>query len=164
MQELLPNPDEVKRAVDLYLPIAYPPHTGALPPHVVALVAQLEHATAQSPRAFFASEIFQRCPGPDEVTEHALRLGNHFYPHMKLLVIWSQAAQHYIYQVDTHDRHCCPPEASPEHAAFCELMARNVALGKQIEAAWDSAGILTFKRFLRDDLARRSRPSELAAR
>ena len=91
---------------------------------------------------------------PDTPTRLSLRLGNRFYPHMKLSV-GPLPDGRCAFRVDTHDRHCCPSAQSAEHAAFLKLMENNQAISAQIEAAWSQAGLPTFKRFLREDLARR---------
>jgi hypothetical protein len=48
-----------------------------------------------------------------------------------------------------------PQSDSPEAAAFAELARRNQELAQVIESKWDELGVPTFKRYLRDDLARR---------
>jgi hypothetical protein len=39
---------------------------------------------------------------------------------------------------------------------FTQLMESNQKLAESIEAAWDVSGLPTFKRYLREDLARRN--------
>jgi hypothetical protein len=85
-----------------------------------------------------------------------LRLGNCFYPHMKLSIDQRPDREGYFFRADTHDRHICPPPASKEHAAFCELMDKNQQLSQEIETAWAEKGVPTFKTYLKEDLARRA--------
>ena len=104
--------------------------------------------------AFYACPVFERIgsAGPER---YALRLGNGIYPHMKMLIGPTPGGDGFLFRADTHDRHVKIPPESPEYGAMCEMLARNHAIGSAIEAAWDAAGLPTFKQYLRQDLARR---------
>jgi hypothetical protein len=39
---------------------------------------------------------------------------------------------------------------------FAQLLNQNLYIAQQIEAAWEKAGVPTFKAYLREDLARRA--------
>jgi hypothetical protein len=93
-------------------------------------------------------------------TRYTMRLGNRDYPHMKLRMELSPDGQQFLFRVDAHDRHVCPPPQSPEHAAFRSLMERNQQLVEAIETDWAAEGIPTFKTYLRDDLARRQQQQQ----
>jgi hypothetical protein len=142
----LPTAEQVRRAVDIYLKTAF---TGPLPSRLGATLQTI--GTCQ--HDLLACQCFVRTEGP---VRYALRLGNPHYPHMKLIVEQSPDESSWLFRVDTHDRHACPKETSPEYGAFCELMSKNQKLAGEIEAAWEAAGVPTFKHFLREDLKRRT--------
>ena len=88
-------------------------------------------------------------------TCYTLRLGNRFYPHMKLVLQLSPDDRMWLFRADSHDKHVCPPPQAPEYQAFCKLMQDNQELVSRIETAWADQGLPTFKTYLREDLARR---------
>jgi len=137
-----PAPSEVWRAVDAYLAQAY---AGAPPGPVAERLAQLRGA---SEAAFYESPAFER--GEDR---YALRLGNRFYPHMKLVVTAAPGGR-FVFQADTHDRHFLDlvDASSP---GLSELMERNAAIAHAVEAAWAALGLLTIRENLREQMARR---------
>jgi hypothetical protein len=135
-----PAPADVWRAVEAYLALAY---DGAPPAAVAERVGRLR---AASEDGFYACDAFER--GDDR---YALRLGNRFYPHMKLVVLAAPGGRA-VFRADTHDRHLfdVPGVSSPR---FAELMARNEALARAIEDAWSASGLLTAREHLRDQVA-----------
>jgi hypothetical protein len=147
-QQQLPDRQQVLEAVRVYLDTAYqdPP-----PAAVLARVNRLRHL---APDEFYQSSLFEtdhhRPP-----TRYSLRLGNRFYPHMKLTIDRRPDQGGYLFRADTHDRHCCPPPASPEYRSFCALMEQNQKLAEAVERAWAEHGLPTFKAWLRDDLKHR---------
>ena len=147
-----PNPAIVWKAIDAYLKGAYP----ADPPAPIR--QRLESLRAVADAAFLASDAFERDSSADP-SRYALRLGNRFFPHMKLVIERSPDGG-YLFRADTHDRHCQVPPSSPEYADFCQLMARNHQIAQAIELAWENQGLPTFKTFLRRDLDRRRRCAE----
>jgi len=143
-----PAPVDLWKAVEVYLDLAY---GGKTPPAVQSRVFTL--------RAFPQDDLY-RCPvfepaPKDNPSRLSLRLGNQWYPHMKLVVERAPDGQASLFRADTHDRHIQVDPSSREFAAFCELSQKNQSLAGRIEAAWESKGLSTFKSFLRDDLARR---------
>jgi len=143
----LPQPSEAQRALDIYLKLAYPDQT----PFVVR--SQLQ-AMKNWSGDFFKCLVWVPDIGQPP-RRYAARLGNAFYPHMKLVVELSPNNQQYLYRADTHDRHICPARNSPDYATFCQLMEKNQHLAEAIESAWEQAGLSTFKAYLREDLKRR---------
>lgn len=139
---------QVLRAIDIYLRQAYA-HT---PP--AAVRARLDALRALHGADFFSYAGFERNDSVNP-SRLALRLGNALYPHMKIVIELAPDGKTTLFRADTHDRHCCPPAGSKEHAAFTELMENNQKIAQAIEAAWAVENIPTFKTFLRDDLARR---------
>jgi len=143
----LPDPAEVRKAIDVYLQTAY---EGDLPLRVRSQLKVLDAWHGK----FFNCSVFVHEPA-DPPTRYYVRFGNKFYPHMKLAIELPPNGGHFLYRVDTHDRHCCPPANNPEFNEFKQLMENNQKLAERIESAWDTAGLPTFKGFLRDDLKRR---------
>jgi hypothetical protein len=143
-----PIVSETWKAIELYLSLAY---TGEPP---LAVRARLDAMRASSEDEFYRIAAFERTP-PENPAKYSLRLGNRFYPHMKLVIECAPDGTHVLFRADTHDRHVQPKPNSPEAAAFAELSRNNQELAQQIESAWDERGLPTFKRYLRDDLARR---------
>jgi hypothetical protein len=143
----LPEQSQVWNAIEIYLRHAY---EGAQPSVTVRSLLE----TLRSWKGdFFGAPIFARTPPQ----RYCARLGNAFYPHMKLVFEPSPDGEQFLFKADTHDRHVCPPPESPEHAAFRALMDKNQRLAEAIEGDWSSAGLPTFKTYLRDDLSRRQR-------
>ncbi|HWE04290.1 MAG TPA: hypothetical protein VG326_17930 [Tepidisphaeraceae bacterium] len=143
-----PIVSETWKAIDLYLSLAY----GGEPP--LAVRARLDAMRASSEDEFYRIAAFERMPA-EHPAKYSLRLGNRYYPHMKLVIECAPDGTHVLFRADTHDRHVQPKPNSPEAAAFSELSRNNQELAQQIESAWDEQGLPTFKRYLRDDLARR---------
>lgn len=144
-----PPPAAFRRAADIYMRLAYP--DGGIPAAVARRLEVL--GTTDNPR-FYASDALER-DDPTVPARFCLRLGNAFYPHMKLCLDRRPDGKGFVFRADTHDRHCCPSRDSREYSPFCELMKRNQQLAQRIETAWTEAGLQTFKSYLRDDLARR---------
>ncbi len=143
-----PDRDQVQRAIDIYISLAYEND----PPHLVR--AQLESLRALPAGQFLQSPLFTR-DFHNPPTRYSLRLGNRAYPHMKLTIEAAPDDSGFLFRPDTHDSHVCPPPRSAEYARFRSMMEHNQKLAERIDAAWNAAGIRTFKSYLRDDLARR---------
>jgi hypothetical protein len=144
----LPNPTDIRRAIAIYLARAY--GSGALPGAVKDRAQKMNDAGDQ---CLDCSAVERDCP--DLPTRYCLRLGNRVYPHMKLVIDPRPDGLGFLFRVDSHDRHICPAPGSREYLAFTELMRQNQAIASEIEADWEAAGLPTFKKFLREDLARR---------
>ena len=145
-----PAPEQIRKAIEMFLDIAY---EGATPP----LVVQSQLATLNAWKgAFLAAPVFAKLPG-----RYSMRLGNKYYPHMKLVMEPSPDQKQWLFRADTHDRHCCPPPDAPEYGEFCKLMERNQRVSEKIETAWADQGLPTFKTYLREDLARRKSEAKL---
>jgi len=143
-----PTPAAVSKAIDVYLGLA---HDGK-PSDAVCL--RLEVLRMADRDSFYRCGAFEPTPKDDPV-RFDVRLGNRWYPHMKMVIERAPDQQGHLFRVDTHDRHIQPPPGSRDSAAFRELMEKNQLLSSQIEAAWEAEGLPTFKSFLRADLARR---------
>lgn len=143
-----PTAGDLEQALQLYIEHAY---VGAAPPTAVRQRTDAVRAAGDAP---FDCPAMEREAG-DDPARFNLRLGNRFYPHMKLVVERSPEGRSHLFRADTHDRHIQPPPGSKEADAFRELMAKNLSVANAIEAAWEAAGLPTFKQYLREDLARR---------
>ena len=144
-----PIPATVWSAIEAYLAFAY---EGGPPATVQSRIHLLRGA---ADNAFYQSSSFEPEPKQDPI-RLSLRLGNRWYPHMKLVVERAPDGSGHLFRADTHDRHIHLGPDSREYAAFRELIEKNQSLASQIEAAWEERGLPTFKSFLREDLARRA--------
>lgn len=131
------TPAHVRRAVQIYLDHAWPSDR---PGHPRLTVKDLEGAaTLEELLRFFEQ------PGVREEVQckrYALRLGNHRYPFMKFIVQEYLVHEEYFFSVDTHDDLKITPDM-PDYEGWCELCDFNRALKKEIEEAWDAAGLPT---------------------
>jgi hypothetical protein len=148
-----PPGQDLWRAIDAYLAVAY---GGApLPSAIRARLETLRAATVTSDDALYNSPTFERDHKVHPPPKLGVRLGNRFYPHMKLVVERSPDGAGYLFRADTHDQHIRPAPGSREYDAFCKLMEDNQRLAEAIDARWEQLGLPTFRQFLRQDLARR---------
>jgi hypothetical protein len=143
-----PDPSIVWRAIDTYIRVAY----GGPPPSAVR--SRLETLKALDADSFYDAAVLEK-KGDGPTARVLLRLGNRFYPHMKLTIEKRPDRHGALFRADTHDAHCCPAVSSREYQTFRQLMEQNQALAQTIEAEWEREGLPTFKSFLKEDLARR---------
>jgi hypothetical protein len=152
-RETVPKPDarQVQRAIEAYMAVAY---AAAEPPVVVRSMLATLHGYAGD---FFQAPTFVK-DDADAPRRYSLRLGNAHYPHMKLVAELAPDGKTFLFRADAHDAHCCPPAGSPEHAAFRQLMEQNQQVSTAVGSTWAQAGIPTLKSYLKEDLARRTKP------
>ena len=147
--------DELRRAIAIYLKIAYP--TSEPPP---AVRRRLDWTPGLAACDLLARPPFERVgKPPQDKPIFALRLGNSRYPHMKMQIQPWDARDGYLLSVNTHDHALSLDPAAPDADAFMALQAENQRWKVEIEQAWDEAGFPTFPRYLRDYLARQTPPS-----
>jgi hypothetical protein len=144
----LPTPDALLSAIEIYLARAYP---GQIPAAVRNRVQQIRDAGPD----------WQTSPAIERKTidgslHLAIRLGNPFYPHMKLAIDTRPTDDSFVFRVDTHDSHISPSPQSGEYEAFAALVRRNQQLASTIETQWESAALPTLKGCLKQELARRT--------
>jgi hypothetical protein len=145
-----PDPSVVWRAIEAYIKVAY----GGPPPSAVR--SRLETLRALEAASFYDSPVFEKKgEGNAGAGSILLRLGNKFYPHMKLAIERRPDRHGCLFRADTHDAHCCPVTTSREYQAFRQLMELNQTVAQAIESEWEREGVPTFKTFLKEDLARR---------
>jgi len=133
---------DVRLAIDLYLEQAYGP---APQPRAVAdAVGRL--------RAVDETEVLrQPCWERDRAEpcwRYSLRLGNRFYPHMKMLLERRPDGLGYVFRVDTHDHHVARPLDGIEAHAFDDVLRADAEIADAIQAAWEQRGLPTVKTFL----------------
>jgi hypothetical protein len=145
-----PPIEEVWRAIEIYLSLAYAGVNSS-----PAMKARLDTLRSMPAGGFYDCKSLER-DSATEPRKYSLRLGNRFYPHMKLVIEPTPGGAGSMYRADTHDKHIRPAADSPELPSFLKLMEENQKLSESIEIAWENAGLCTFKRYLRDDLARRA--------
>lgn len=141
------NDSQLWHAIDIYLRHAYP----AEPP--AAVKARLD-VLRSGCGPLLECTAFEKKPITGGV-RYALRLGNRFFPHMKLVVECRDHGSPCYLRADAHDAHCKPPEASREMEAYQTLVRQNRDMVAAIETEWGELGLPTFKTFLREDIARR---------
>ena len=146
----LPHPKHVWQAIEAYLRCAY---EGSGPPKNVQNRLEVLRAAGEN-GDFYGSNVFER-DSNSAPKKYSLRLGNRFYPHMKLSIDRRPDQGGFLFRADTHDRHICPSPTSKDHGAFRDLMEKNQEVAQSIEAAWQDGGLPTFKTYLKQDLARR---------
>jgi hypothetical protein len=138
--------DVLRKAVEIYLGIAYP---GSVPPEVVR--RRLDWSPDVDAAALLSRPPFERANKASGSSPpiFALRLGNTRYPHMKLQVqAWPNDAG-FMLSVNTHDQVMSLDPTSNEAPAFRDLQAENQRIKEAIEHAWDEAGLPTFLSYLR---------------
>ncbi len=132
------TPDHVRRAIAIYLELAWPPAESSLAPPV----RTEDFADAATLDALFAR--FEQRPEDQRGDLHhfALRLGNLRYPFMKLVVQEFLVDDELFFAVDTHDD-LTLDSGAPDFERWVELKRWNRELKNRIEAAWHAAGLPT---------------------
>jgi hypothetical protein len=90
-------------------------------------------------------------PVDGEPGGYAFRIGNAWYPHMKLIVKPYADAPGYIFHVDTHDTFRLKAD-DPDAEGIRQLQRRNQELARKIEKAFEEAGLPTQAGMLRQYL------------
>jgi hypothetical protein len=148
-QSGLPGAGVLGDAIEMYLARAYP--DGAAE-HVVEKFAVPDDR--QLADWLMGSVGEPEPPGADiaSVRSIALRLGNAFYPNMKLRLTRPPGNNPFLLMVDSHDVMLAAPVGSPDHQALEELKSANAAIVGDITGAWDAAGLPTERNYLRDKI------------
>lgn len=90
-------------------------------------------------------------PEPGRGERFLLRLGNPWYPHMKVIVSTNADGSEVIFAVETHDLFEVPAN-SPEAGAIRELQERNRTLARTVEESWERANVPTQAGVMREYL------------
>jgi len=142
----LPSREQIHRAVDLYLERAYasrPKDIDSRLPHTDDIAA------------FLMGRAVERDPGNaplDQVRSFSLRLGNERYPHMKLRLSRPPRSELFVFSVDAHDAFLHAPKESADYEPLEALKRHNAALADAISTAWEAAGLLTERSYLRQKI------------
>ncbi|MGC8540405.1 MAG: hypothetical protein ACP5QA_07215 [Phycisphaerae bacterium] len=147
----LPQVHIVKKAIEIYLPLAY--GSGKIPDVVESRIAPILASADSDP---IKPEWFEPAE-KDGRAVYRLRLGQVAYPHMKLNVEESPDGTGYLLLADAHDTHLMAPETSPDARFLSELRKNNAALVEKIQAAWTQAGLPTFRAYFCAAMERRVR-------
>jgi hypothetical protein len=153
--------DLLGQACRIFLPLAYPGDEGTIPAKKRCFL-QLpagESMLTRLTRDPAVGECCQVLHKDGKKNALLVRLGCVHYPHLKLKVqcLNDDQGDIWVFAVDTHDAFSktsfLPPADHPDRVAWEALQLKNGALKAQIEAAWEQAGLWTFKGLLRRDLA-----------
>jgi len=148
-QTPLPGTEALKDAIDIYLSRPYPAGTDErisqkfTVPDDCDLAVWLIEAVGEPEPA--DADI-------DSLRSIALRLGNEFYPNMKLRLTRPPGDDIFLLMVDSHDVMLTAPPGSPDQEALEELKAANATIAGDITGAWDAAGLPTERNYLRDKI------------
>ena len=130
------TPAHVRRALQIFLDHAWPAGQEARPK--LGLEVLKDCSTLD--------EVFARFDRPAEgqtaSARYTLRLGNHRYPFMKLVVQEYLVNGEYFFSVDTHDDLCITPDM-PDYEGWTGLRRYNRELKEEIEVAWRREGLPT---------------------
>ncbi|NQT87975.1 response regulator [bacterium] len=135
--------DKLAAAMRLYLSRAYP--DGHVPEKARAAADLSGARSLKDALGVEAVETFESRDRPGFLEKYRWRLGNDFYSHMKLGLECCSDTEDFIFNVDTHDRELEPGSPLTRQDGYRELLTRNSALKCEIEAAWDAAGLPTFR-------------------
>jgi CheY-like chemotaxis protein len=157
------KPAHVRRAVAIYLDLAWPERGASGAPRPPVTVADLEQASTLD--ELFALFQAPRAAEEDSFKRYTLRLGNRRYPFMKFVVQEYLVDEEYFFSVDTHDDLNIPPD-NPDYEGWLELKRYNADLKQRIEGAWQEAGLPTHGdlRVLAEGLAQVEREGQKRAR
>lgn len=145
--------DLLRSATEIYVRLAYP--SGVLPEVVRRRLIWQEDCAAD---VLLKGPPFERAgKSPGRLSQiHALRLGNHRYPHMKLQIeAWPNEAG-FLLSVNTHDQVAGIDLGGADADALRDLQAENKRLKEAIESEWDAASLPTFLRYLKDYIKNRA--------
>ena len=145
----LPRAETLRDAIDIYFARAYPDG-------VAEQISQKFTAPDDSELArWLIDDVGEPEPSDadiDTVRSIALRLGNAFYPNMKLRLTRPPGNKLFLLMVDSHDVMLVAPEGSPDYQALEELKTANSALVADITAVWDRCALPTERNYLRDKI------------
>jgi len=118
---------ELIEAISEYLNVAYS-HT-SIPENVCSILNEIKNCKKEDD--IFESYIFESKSN----NIFALRLGNEFYPHMKLSI--KNDAGRLFFLVDTHDSKARIPESIPGYERFIKVIKKNRELKSTIMGRLD---------------------------
>lgn len=147
---VLPSPEQIRRAIELYLQHAY---DGPPPPTTERFLPPGDF----EPCKWLMSGVAERAPDGaplQGVRSFALRIGNTMYPHMKLRICRPPKDSEFLFTVDSHDAVLKAPPESPDYEPLQELKRYNAAVADAVVRAWEDADLPTERRYLRSRIRR----------
>ena len=139
---------DLYEAINVYLTHAYG-QTEELPEQISKL---LPKKSEFDPKTWIMSDMVERNPEDssfEEVKTASFRLGNMFYPNMKLRLAKVPNENFFLLSVDSHDAILHAPEGSPDHAMLEQLKAANAEIANKIQTQWDEMGLPTDRNYMR---------------
>ena len=147
---VLPTPEQIRRAVELYLQHAY---GGTPPPATERFLPPADFA----PGEWLMGDVAERAPDGaplQAVRSFALRIGNAMYPHMKLRICRPPKDSEFLFTVDSHDAVLKAAPGTPGYEPLQELKRHNAAVADAVVRAWENAGLPTERQYLRSRIRR----------
>ena len=144
----LPGTGQIRLAVELYLRRAY-----AAEP--LAQAQRLVPPADFDPATWLMTDPVERDPADaplEQVRSFVLRLGNDFYPHMKLRISRPPRSREFVFSVDSHDVFLRAAPGSADYDLLENLKRQNAALAEQITASWEAQSLPTERSYLRGKL------------
>ncbi len=141
----LPVVGQIRLAIDRYLHVAY---AGQTPENILELLPPAEFIPAQ----WLMSDSVERDPAGaplSAIRSFAVRMGNSKYPNMKLRMSLPPRDRIYLFSVDSHDGFLHASEGTPDYEALEALKAHNSSIASEVTAAWEAAGLMTERSYLR---------------
>jgi hypothetical protein len=140
----LPEIDQLRRAVEIYLDRAY----GGQPPEAAReFIPPADADSAQWLMAHSQRDPRDACLA--NVRSFALRIGNSHYPHMKLRLSRPPREDVFLFSVDSHDAFLTAPPGSADAGPLEELKRHNASVAGAILSAWEAEKLLTERSYLR---------------
>ena len=131
------TPAHVRRAMEIYNDLAWPPQEGGKAPYLPGPLTGDEGLGA-----LFKGFEQGGDAGPAHSRRYTLRMGNSRYPFMKFVVQEFLVNGEFFFSVDTHDNLEVRPGA-PDYAAWEELKVYNRELRDSIEERWSQESLPT---------------------
>ena len=127
------RPDRFRKALDLYMGIAYP--DGKAPARLRGIADGVR--ALDDVLGLFTDEERRR-----GLRAFTLRLGNHRYRNMKMALVEIREGGPFVWSVFTHDGVALSP-LDPDREAWEGLRRHNLELKPRIEDAWSADGLPT---------------------
>jgi len=141
----LPTWQQLQLAISIYLKHSYGPN---VPPNLSCFTPVEEH----DPAGWLMSSVTERDPADaplEQVRSFALRMGNCYYPHMKLRLSRPPNEGFFLFTVDTHDAFLHCPLDSPDYEALEQVKRHNAKIAATVTAELDAEGLPTERNYMR---------------
>ena len=145
----LPRSEVLRDAIDIYLSRAYPEGADE------RIAEKFTVPEDRDLAGWLIDSVGEPDPPDadiDSARSIALRLGNAFYPNMKVRLTRPHGSRVFLLMVDSHDVMLKAPPGSPDFEALEELKSANAVIARDVTGAWDAAGLPTERNYLRDKI------------